>query len=128
MPRDNETAVVVHEGKKCAMPRTIKHPWLTTRGKNAQCREQLNIRGCPRREKMRNAAGQLDSRDFYHEGKKCAMPRALIAFTWGAGAGHPAGDHPAGLMRSPAAPGRGAAAHGGEEAAPYTHRHEDFII
>jgi hypothetical protein len=52
----------------------------------------------------------------------------LIAFTWGAGAGHPAGDHPAGLLRRPPAPGRGAAAIGGEEAAPCTHRHEDFII
>ncbi len=52
----------------------------------------------------------------------------LIAFTWRAGAGHPAGDHPAWLLRRPPAPGRGAAAHGGEEAAPYTHRHEDFII
>jgi hypothetical protein len=56
------------------------------------------------------------------------MPRSLITFTWGAGAGHPAGDHPAGLLRRPPAPGRGAAAHGGEEAAPCTHRHEDFII
>ncbi len=37
---------------------TIKHPWFLPRG-----------------EKKRNAAGQLNIRGFYHEGKKCAMPR-----------------------------------------------------